>query len=1129
VTNRWLQRIVATIVAIGLIAATRFPSLSETQVAPTVPAVAPSPSGATAVPDATPIPVTTPSTTYGDLQHLTYTATGPLTASFFAPENGESSSIGAISATVTTVAGAGVQVLVNGTIVPARQLGKRTVDTKTGETRYYYYGIPLEPGPNTLTAVPIGADDVHGLASTVTVYGPGDPSSIRTAFEQHLIADGQSVAPLDISVIDRWGHAAMPLQRLRVTILRGDATFVNLPAAPDSQPSAAPGQMPATPAPSDNSSSNPGVGRVFEGPTSPGGFTRISLVGGMVAGTLELLISVGDVQEHKTFYIDPYLRSAFVNGVISVGAGSMPASVDGDAINDNGGARRLRGALYATGKVGKDSLLTTVYESQNRLTQLSSLGPYTQDPNERPYQTYGDSSQQISEYHSNDRFYARLDHKRDNLLWGQYTATLDNSEVGAYSQFLSGIKGELELGRNQNAHLMAFSARNDLAYVQQIILPNGLSSQQLNQPLQPNIVVDSDNILLTITDRRTGAILSQTPLVRNVDYTIDYATGILRFINIPLPFDPLGNPQILVVQYQYQGAGVKSESTGGSLKIDFGGPESKSALQFGYVNDSSGGQNFALFSQELSKTWDNGSWSIAHADSSGTVPLPGVTTTTLGGSGQALAAHLDLHRGFDAISLAVDKSTAGYNDPFGGLSTPGLGNYQAQWTHVVPKKSALTASFDAQTDNYQGQNNQERDISLSYQWFLKKLTILTGLVQHEQQINITTTATPAPSTSPTPVPLLGGSQTLAHVAATYQVSQRLSLGVDEFQTLSGSDVGSTQPTQTLAQINYRFPQKGAVYVRELWSATPQATFANSVSSLTTGLSSTHTTEIGFTRQLSPTTTVSSQYTIDQTGSAANIYSSLGVDQSFKFNPKFGGNLFVQAANAQGGAQSGFSVFGLTLGYANGQKMRTTFSYQDRSGGGGGSTASLGVAGHLNPEISLVGTLQRAYGNGQSAINDQVSLAYRPVDSDRWTALFNYTRSNGSDTTVSGIGSVLTFEELFRPWNGFELTGKYAYKLDGDANYLAHTSLIGLRAKQNIGPRFDVAAEVREVSVPSISLSHSTDFAAEAGYQLGNSARVAAGYNFSGSADPSLLGHPQRKGFYVTLTTLVDRIFGWGKP
>jgi len=41
-------------------------------------------------------------------------------------------------------------------------------------------------------------------------------------------------------------------------------------------------------------------------------------------------------------------------------------------------------------------------------------------------------------------------------------------------------------------------------------------------------------------------------------------------------------------------------------------------------------------------------------------------------------------------------------------------------------------------------------------------------------------------------------------------------------------------------------------------------------------------------------------------------------------------------------------------------------------------------------------------------------------------------------------------------------------------------------------------------------------------------RLAAGYNFSGSPDPSLAVAPTRRGFYATATTVIDRVFGWGK-
>jgi hypothetical protein len=41
-------------------------------------------------------------------------------------------------------------------------------------------------------------------------------------------------------------------------------------------------------------------------------------------------------------------------------------------------------------------------------------------------------------------------------------------------------------------------------------------------------------------------------------------------------------------------------------------------------------------------------------------------------------------------------------------------------------------------------------------------------------------------------------------------------------------------------------------------------------------------------------------------------------------------------------------------------------------------------------------------------------------------------------------------------------------------------------------------------------------------------RLAFGYNFSGSPDPALAAAPARRGVYLTATSVIDRIFGWGK-
>lgn len=1112
-----LRRSLAAILTIGLIGGTTFAGMSDA-----LPTVAPN-----AAPSASPSPAASPTqapgtTQYGDLAHLTFTATGDLTASFVNPTEGHAEMIPATQVTVSTVAGAGVELQADGKVIPVKQLGKRTVNIKTGETQYFFYGVPLAAGPNTLTAVPLGANGLRGAPATETVYGPGAPVTIRADMASPLVADGSTPAELNISMVDRWGNAIAPGSRLTVKILSGDAYFTNLPNA------AASGST-ATPAPDVNSSSDPHANaRVFEAPTTPGGFQSIQIVPGLAAGALDVDIQVGSVDVHKSIYVAPYLRSVFVNGLVSLGAGSMPVSVDGDGIPDNGGARRGRVALFGKGKVAKGTLLTFAYESQNRLNPVSSFGPFVDDPNERPFLTYGDTSQISPGLQSNDHVYARIDRGQSSAMWGQFNASIGANEAGSYQQLLSGANVNLVLGKSQRVHLGGFTARNDVAFAQTTLPISGLAS--LVQPLEPNIVVGSDIVTLVALDRRTGAVLTSTPLIRNVDYTIDYATGTLRFVNVPLPYDPNFNPQVVNLQYQYEGPGVRSQTTGGSLALDLGG-DGKTKLQFGYVNDSSGIQNFALFSQSLSRDWSNGSWSIAHADSDGLVPTVGqVGLTPTAASGSALSARLNLHSASDVMALGFQTTTAGYSDPFGGLSTPGLMTYSATYTKSLAKRDSLAFSYAGQSNDYQGTVNSERDASLLYQWHPSaKFTLMAGLDAHSQ--SVVTQATPAPVASgePSPVPLAEGTQLQAHVGAQYQPTQRLSLALEQYLTLSGSDVGSTQPTQTSAQATYAFPSKGSIYLRELWSSQPAATFANSTSTLTTGVASTHTTEIGIDRPLSPNTTVSSSYVINGAGDATNIYSALGVQQKFTFGKNVGGNVFAQSADSVGEGGQGFTVWGATLGYANADRMRASLSYQTRAGGGGGSTLGAAIAGQLVPGLAVVGTLQRAYGNGLNAIDDRVSLAYRPVNNDRFTSLLDYQRANGSDATDgSGVGSVISFQELYRPWYGLEFAGMFAYKLDGDSEYVAHTVAYGTRVRQNVGQRFDVGAEVQHVALPSIANSASTNFATELGYQLGNSARLAVGYNFSGGVDPSLIGHPQRKGVYVTMTTLIDRIFGWGK-
>jgi len=1055
---------------------------------------------------------------YGDLAHLVYTATGPLSADFVVPSDGYVSPTISQRFVVTTVRDAGVEISVNGEVVSQKQIGKRVVVLKTGLTQYEYFGVLLKPGPNVVAITPLGLDGLRGPAKTAIVYGPGMPVSMTAKFSHPLVADGATVQQLQISAIDRWGHPAMPGATVKVSVLEGDVQIGN------AQVQATPVPMPmASATPSDDASPDNAPNRALDAPLGDGGLLSVPVHPGLSPGTLRISLVSGDVSQTQTFYIDPFVRKPFVSGLLSAGTGSLPAQVNGDGASDGGGARRGRAAIYGAGRVGKNASLTFAYESQNRLSPLSSVGAFVENPNERPYLTYGDSSSRTDGLHSNDHLFARIDSGRNSAMWGQFNAeTGGQYGVGTYRALVSGAKVEINAGRT---HLSAFTARNQVGYVSEILDASGLAS--LTRPLRPDIVVGSDFLTLVSLDRRTGAVLEQTPLTRNVDYTIDYATGQLRFVNPPLPFDDHFNPQAVLVQYQYAGAGVQAQTTGGRLGVDLG-RNGASTFELGYVNAANGSSNFSLFQQTLSGQLPGGGWSVSHASSGGLVPnTAGLASPVASNGGSAWHAGFNQRRGYDTVSFDLQNTSAGYANPYGGLSVPGFSSYRLAWQHAVPRKNDLTVSIDGQRNSGVGIDNAQANASVSYRRYLsQRLSVLLGLNVHTQHDGI------ADPNGPGAPVLASGSFGQAEVGIDYRPSNKLSLSVDRTSTLSGNSADSTQPSQTTAQLTYDMDKKGKIYVRELLSDSPVAAFAQATTGLALASNSSRATQFGIERDLSPATTVTSDYLITQTGSGTDIYSAMGVQEKFKIGKNVGGNFFLQSANASGAGATGFTVWGATVNYAAPNGLRAALAYQTRGGGtAGGSTLSAGFAGPIDPNLSIVGTINHAYAPASAAVNDQVSLAYRSAYDDRWVSLFGWQRTSGSSAfggTGSSDSDVVSFEELFRPWDGLEVAGRFAYKLDGDSTYLAHTSLAGLRVRQRLGRRFDAGAEVRELNAANIPGARAVDFAAEAGYQIGEGARAAVGYNFSGAIDPTLTGAPTHRGIYFTFTTLVDRIFGWGK-
>ena len=1071
----------------------------------------------------------------GDLTHLTFTATEALSATLVAPADDEVANGTSASIEVETVKGAGVELKVGDAVVPFSRIGKRTVDDKTGVTRYTYYGVNLLPGPNVVALTPLGANG-FGPTTHHRIYGPGRPVTLGVVASGPFRADGASADLVRVEARDAWGHHAAAGSVVQVVLVQGDARLERVGSA---QPATSVTPVPlvsASPGVVNASVNLQRVDVVLDGD----GAATVRLIPGLTPGAVLLRAECGDAARETRFFLAPNLRRPFVTGLVSAGVGAVPGipdSPDGQANGTN--SRRGRVALYGTGAMGK-SLATFAYDTADTLQRSSTyggaLGTYNGDPNDRPYATTGDASSQRDDALSRDHLFARFDSGRTTAQWGEFRARTgtDSSALGGFDQLVDGAK--LELG-GETRRATLFAARNDVGYDRRVFSPTGLAN---GITLRPNIVVGSEVVLLATLDARIGTVIAQTALTRGVDYSIEYATGQLHFIDVPLPFDEAFNPRQIVLTYEFDAPGNAARTIGGRAETAFG-PNHSLKLGLGYVNDTTGAGNVSLASQDLSGIIRGGSWQIVHATSQGSLLATTPDSPLAGAGGSALHAQLTRSVGPDHFSLLFDRTDAGYNDPFGGLTTPGLLNEHLTYAHkYAAGLGEISLDLEHQGNSGLGiAGSSQTTASLrSRRALTKRMTVTASL---ERRIATTGAGGPAlgynpvgilPAPGATPLPFLpssaGTSQssTQAALGVDWRATHALDLSVNRLQTLGGEN--DAQPAQTDAQMTYDLGKGGRAFLRQRWSAAPIQSFAAATQALTAATGGTRATEIGFARRLGNATTVDTSYVVDHTAAGGDVYASMGVRERISLGLTKG-DAFVQHATAAGAGGGGFDLYGLSLSYADpANKFRASGSAQLRTGNSPGVSLSLAATGAISPDFSLFASVNDARAIGSSQADERVGLAWRPSRSDAGVTLLEFDRTDGTATLTNAQSGVVSLEQVLRVRSRTEVVGRYAYKVDGDSYYAAHSSLAGLRIDQKIGSRLDGGAEVRRALVRGIDGADATAVAVEAGVRLGDAARVGVGYNVRGTADPSLAAAPARRGFFMTLTSVVDRLFGWGK-
>jgi hypothetical protein len=169
---------------------------------------------------------------------------------------------------------------------------------------------------------------------------------------------------------------------------------------------------------------------------------------------------------------------------------------------------------------------------------------------------------------------------------------------------------------------------------------------------------------------------------------------------------------------------------------------------------------------------------------------------------------------------------------------------------------------------------------------------------------------------------------------------------------------------------------------------------------------------------------------------------------------------------------------------------------------------------------------------------QLSLALRPLESDRAALLFSYThRSLNSEGASDLTGALrehsdsLSTDGLYQLLQDTELYGRFALRRSGDGRadlpfVSTLTFLNQLRIAHRLGGHFDLAAEGRFLFQPVASSSR-TSLGTEIGYWMTNDLRVGGGYNFTRAGDAAgatLDALHTHGGFYFTISSKLSNLF-----
>ncbi|MCU1267074.1 MAG: hypothetical protein JWM21_3392 [Acidobacteria bacterium] len=1020
-----------------------------------------------------------------------------------------------------------VKLEVNGEKISEKNIGTARLDQKNQVATFTFVSVGLRPGPNHVRVTPISPEGAPGAIQDLIVIGRGPAQRLEVVPEKTAInAGGRDSTIIKILAFDKWDHPASDNQ---VAIETSMGQLTRLEPQPADEPAGDKGLLtPGTVVP--NADLPPEARANAEKRernqlvvSMEKGEARVRLIGPGETGDARLHVLAGQLEAESLVRVISEVRPTILVGLAEMSFGNAIPEVN---LRGEQGTSRKRISLFYSGRLWGANSLTLAYDSQrpiNRTTGHDRL--FQLDPLDRVYPLYGDSSVRYDAAQSNSKLYARVDHKRSYLMFGDLDADLEDLSLGGYTRKLTGVK--LRLEDSGGDFLTITGARPDTSFAREVFPAGGLSLMRL---AHGDILQGSETIAVEVRDRRNPEIIiSRELLTRSIDYDLDSASGEIFLLRNISTFDSGLNLKQIVVTYEHQSSGMTSSVYTARGRKSFSGW----GLKLGFstvLQQQEASRDFLVGGFDGEKTLPRRgvlkfAWATSQGELSNGVNGGGAEGGDASHIGNAFSLDLQqpLNFGEGIVRARYASASAGFLNPFGSTVTPGSRRGEVTLDFKPRRGSVLRLGLVKEDNHTANVDNSRLTLSVAGDQIIKeRVRLHLGFDHRSFADDLNNNSV---------------NSDLVTVGATVQVTDKLDIAVKREQNLGEAD--PTYPNQTTLSANYKLSSWTKVFLTERLAAAAIMPIGDLSQTGFAGTNARRETALGVESRFGKYTSVVGRYQLENGAGGADSFAVFGLQNRLPVKKGFSLELGLERGFHMAGEGKSFNSATLGFGWTPNNSFKASARYEFRDRGGNGQLIAIGAAGRINEGITVLSRMRWSHsafaGRDGSAMDGLAALAIRPLDSDRAGLLFSFNHRSLEQSSVAGLAATrdrldtAATDGYYQATKRLELYGRVALRLTANGQptlpfVSTITYLTQARAQYRLTSRLDWAAETR-VILQRASQTQRSVYGTELGFWALPDLRAGIGYNFTRAGEPGLnTGIPQKQGVYFTISSKLSNLF-----